>query len=192
MNFDYKYWIFTIHICVLTFQVPANSQNLDNCHGCEFQKLPPGHSCHAIKEVFQSANYLKCFTCSHYTCSIRILLKCREQHLISSYLNLTIGLWSWRTCFAYIFWIRKNANQKFAIRIRMFLGSPVKVQIPWCVKCLYRTLILRVSCVLKMTLLCVYSVWKSSQSSYKIRLQSPIHPHFGSDPKVVMLLLYMS
>jgi hypothetical protein len=87
------------HICVLTFYIPANSQNLDIYHGCESQILPPHHCghCHAIKEVFQSANYLKRFTCSHYTCSIGILLKCRE-HLISSYLNVTIGSWSWRTC----------------------------------------------------------------------------------------------
>ena len=70
------------------------------------------------------------------------------------------------------FWIRNNANQNFAIRIHTSLGSIVTVQIPWCVKCLYEALNLRGSCVLRMALLCVCSVWKWSQSSYKIRLQS--------------------
>ena len=48
--------------------------------------------------------------------------------------NLIIGWRSWRTHFVNIFDLRKNASDKFAFGVRMFLGPPAKVKIPWYVK----------------------------------------------------------
>lgn len=45
-----------------------------------------------------------------------------------------IGWRSWRTHFVTIFDLRKNASDKFAFGVRMFLGPPAKVYIAWYVK----------------------------------------------------------